>query len=583
MSIASIREHFIFLKSATSVNELLARSVALPCGGALVPIGKQHEASAKAIADFAAWRDAHQYAYPTRFPVTKEGTACWLRRQVINNPDRILFMILDGVGQPVGHIGLLLDDERPEVLEIDNVLRGEEDNPGIMGEALSALIEWAGNVLFMDCFFLKVLKSNEHAVRFYLGRGFCETARILLKKEEKRGFVRFVTMEDAHDEPDDVFLVLDYKESNLDFPQERILTAGPSISAIETSYACDAARYGWNHQWSKYLNELEEFFCDYIGVKHALATSCCTGAMHMALLALGIGPGDEVIVPDITWVATAQVVNYVGATPVFADIDPKTWCMDPESFKSRLSKKTKAVMPVHLYGHPAKMDEITKIAKKHGMYIVEDAAPAIGAEFKGQRTGSFGDFSAFSFQGAKLVIAGEGGMLLTDDDDLYTQARKLWDQGRVPGTFWIDTVGWKYKMSNIQAAIGLGQMERVDALIAAKRRLFSWYEEGLSELPGIVLQHEADWARSIYWMSNITVTEECPLSRDELIKALADANVDTRPVFPAISQYPIWPVESDPCPVSKRVGETSMNLPSGVCLKKNQIDYVCRSIEKVVR
>lgn len=280
--------------------------------------------------------------------------------------------------------------------------------------------------------------------------------------------------------------------------------------------------------------------------------------------------------------ATAQVVNYVGATPVFADIDPHHWCMDPESLKSRITPRTKAVMPVHLYGHPAKMDEITAIAKEHGLFIVEDAAPSIGAEFQGRRTGSFGDFAAFSFQGAKLVVTGEGGMLLTNDDDLYARARKLWDQGRVPGTFWIDTVGWKYKMSNIQAAIGLGQMQRVDALVAAKRRIFSWYEEGLAGVPGITLQHEADWARSIYWMSNITVGEECPLSRDALIEALAAANVDTRPVFPTISQYPIWPVNGAPCPVAKRIGESSINLPSGVCLQKNQIDYVCRAIAKAV-
>ena len=270
---------------------------------------------------------------------------------------------------------------------------------------------------------------------------------------------------------------------------EMILTAGPSISAREASYALDAARNGWNRQMDDYIKRFEASFAEYVGTKYAMSTSSCTGALHLALAALEIGPGDEVIVPDLTWVATANAVLYVGATPIFADIESDSWCLDPASFEAAITKRTKAVIPVHLYGHPARMDKIMEIARRHKLYVVEDAAPAIGAEFQGQKTGTFGDFAAFSFQGAKLVVTGEGGMLVTNNDELYAEGSVIWDQGRQPGTFWINQRGLKYKMSNIQAAFGLGQLERVDELIEAKRRNFIWYQEGLKDVPGISSFH----------------------------------------------------------------------------------------------
>jgi len=300
--------------------------------------------------------------------------------------------------------------------------------------------------------------------------------------------------------------------------------------------------------------------------------------MHLALLALGIGPGDEVIVPDITWVATANVVTYVGATPIFADIQPDTWCLDPISFEQKVTPRTKAVIPVHLYGHPAPMDEILQIAKRYRLYVIEDAAPSLGAEYKGIKTGTFGDFAAFSFQGAKLAVTGEGGMLLVNNTSLLDKVRKIWDQGRVPGTFWIDSVGYKYKMSNLQAAIGLAQLERIEELVEAKRRIFSWYEANLHDCASISIQREADWARSIYWMSNIMVHESAKVSRDELIRFLASNDIQSRPVFPAISQYPIWIDRQDPNPAAKAVAQKALNLPSGVCLRKSEVDYICECV-----
>ena len=362
-----------------------------------------------------------------------------------------------------------------------------------------------------------------------------------------------------------------------------ILTAGPSISDLEKYYALDAAENGWNNQWNGYLKRFETDFAQYIGTKYAIATSSCTGALHIALAALGIGPGDEVIVPDITWVATANAVLYVGAIPVFADVSPTNWCIDPLSIEKLITKRTKAIIPVHLYGHPAEMDVIMDLAKDYNLFVVEDAAPSIGAEYKGRRTGSFGHFAAFSFQGAKLAVTGEGGMLLTNDEDLYKRAYTIWDQGRTPGTFWIETNGLKYKMSNIQAAIGLAQLERNDSMIEAKRRLFCWYKENLENVSGIQIYSETPEAKSIYWMTSIILKDEAKITRDNMIKQLRIRNVDSRPVFPAISQYPIWPVKQDPQPISKFVGERGINLPSGVCLSKAEVDYVCDQIKAILK
>jgi perosamine synthetase len=363
-----------------------------------------------------------------------------------------------------------------------------------------------------------------------------------------------------------------------------ILTAGPSISSREVVYSFDASLNGWNNEWCKYLTKFEVKFAEYIGAKYALATSSCTGALQIALMALEIGPGDEVIVPDQTWVATANAVRYTGAIPIFADIEPDTWNIDSTSIESLVTSKTKAIIVVHMYGHPARMSKVIQVARKYGLKVVEDAAPAIGAEWEGRRCGSFGDFAAFSFQGAKLLVTGEGGMLVTSDKTLYEKARKIWDQGRDPSrVFWIDGDGVKFKMSNIQAALGLGQLERADELIEMKRRLFNWYDEGLVDAQHITLSREVEGARSIYWLTSLFLSEASSIGRDELIRELKSRNVDTRPVFPAISQYPIWPRQQDPQPNAMRVSLRAMNLPSGVCLTKDEVMYVCRNIVELVR
>ena len=349
------------------------------------------------------------------------------------------------------------------------------------------------------------------------------------------------------------------------------------------AYTYDAASTGWNNNWSKYINQLEEEFASFIGVKYAISTSSCTGALHIALASLDIGHGDEVIVPDQTWVATANAVRYVGATPIFADVNIDTWNIDINSAESLLTKKTKAIIPVHMYGNPCDLDEVKNFAKNNSLYMIEDAAPSIGAEWQNKKTGSFGDFAGFSFQGAKLMVTGEGGMLVTDNEDLYKKAKKIADQGRnseVSRPFWIDGKGLKYKISNIQASFGLGQLRRINTLVSKKRRIFDWYNEFLKDINSIEFQKTLPGAKSIYWMTSIRLKENSILNRDTLIKKLKDDLIDTRPVFPAISQYPIWDNDSlIPKQNAEIIGNNALNLPSGVCLSKEQIQYVCNRIK----
>lgn len=580
-----VRKDFAFLKQTARLDDLFAKCIVLSEGqGYLVPVCELHAVDSQLIHKLSEWRRENAFAYPTRFTVTDAGTTSWLRSKLLDVEDRILFLVLDRHGNPVGHLGFAdcINDEAE--MEIDNVVRGEKEvEPGIMRNAMEALMNWAEEVIGPRSIYLRVLNTNDHAIQFYRRLGFNDTQLTPLRRHEDGERVEYRTVtEEDHDKPDDYFLHMTYTSAIKTDAGEMILTAGPSISARETSYALDAARSGWNRQWNKYIGLFEATFAEYVGMKHALSTSSCTGALQLALLALGIGPGDEVIVPDLTWVATANAVVYCGAIPIFADVEPDSWCLDPKSFEAAITERTKAVIPVHLYGHPARMDKIMEIAREHNLYVVEDAAPAIGAEFQGQKVGTFGDFSAFSFQGAKLVVAGEGGMLVTNNDALYKRVYSLWDEGRTPGTFWINELGWKYKMSNIQAAIGLGQLERVDEMIEAKRRIFSWYAENLEGIPHITLNHELPWARSIYWMSSLLLDEKADLTCDELRKALKGRNIDTRPVFPAISQYPFWSKPQQPRPVARRIGDRALNLPSGVCLKRQQVDYICRCIREIL-
>jgi len=571
-----IRRELAFAKAATSVSELWQRNLALSGGGCLVPLSRLHLDDVELIRQLGEWREAHVAAYPTRFPISPERTRRWLETAVLGNPLRILFLVFDKAGRLVGHLGLANGLARPGWLEIDNVLRGKpEGERGVMTQAIHALTEWARTVLFTDGFYLRVLESNTRAIAFYHALGYQDCERSPLRWHHDGNESQLVP---AGSQPAaDAYITMEGRCAPHD-PQRMILTAGPSIGLREQVYVGDAVRTGWNSNWSHYLDRFEHAIAETVGVRYALATSSCTGALHIALAALGIGPGDEVIVPETTWVATANAVRYAGATPVFADVDPATWLLDPQGLEAWITPRTRAIIPVHLYGFPCDMTALMAVARRHGLRVIEDAAPSLGARHAGQMTGSFGDFSAFSFQGAKLAVSGEGGVLLTDDPELYAKARKIWDQGRASGTFWIDADGLKYKMSNVQAALALAQVERIEEMVAAKRRIYSWYKARLGALADASLYAEPPDSYGAYWMNSLRLGPGARLDRDTLMARLKARHVDTRAVFPAISQYPIWPRRQAVGPVAKAIGETALNLPSGVCLTRNEVDHACDQI-----
>jgi perosamine synthetase len=572
------------MKAASSWNSISTRTVAVKGENLwLAPISSFHVKDDSLVQSLAEWRDAHQYAYPGHFKVTTDGTKNWLISQVIDNVNRLLFLITDSTGKSIGHAGLLLGDEVSEI-EIDNILRGESGFPGAMSEVMRTLEEWAYQELGIDVCKLRVLKSNTHAMSFYEKLGYTFQSEVKLTKSlNLDGSVTLVESNNPDSVPDDCFIVMRKSITDTRPKSEHILTAGPSIGFRERTYCSDAVENGWNQRHSDYLNKFEHDFANYIGSDYAIATSSCTGALHLALLALDIGPGDEVIVPEVTWVATASAVAYVGATPVFCDVDLETWCISPSDLESLITEKTKAVIPVHLYGFPAEMHLIKSICDRNNIKIIEDAAPAIGAHSHGQVVGSFGDFGCFSFQGAKMLVTGEGGMLVTSDRTLYEKARKIQDHGRLPGTFWIDQLGRKYKMANPTAALGLAQLERAELQINRKRQIAQWYQDFLGEVSSVVFQREPANSRAIFWMNSLTLGEETRLGRDDLIAELAQRGIDTRPVFPAISQYPIWGEVIAPRPNAQKIGSTSINLPSGVLLSRNSVERVCDEIRKLLK
>lgn len=360
-----------------------------------------------------------------------------------------------------------------------------------------------------------------------------------------------------------------------------IQTAGPSITQKEIDYVTDAVTNGWYENWSGYLKKFEQAFATYIGTSRAIPTSSCTGALHIALAALKIKPGDEIVVPETTWVATAAVVNYVGATPVFVDVNEDSYTMDPKSFEKAITKKTRGVIPVHLYGHPADMDPIMKIAAEHKLYVIEDAAPSIGARYKGKKTGSMGDAAAFSFQGAKLMVTGEGGMLVTSNEEIYERAAFIANQGRdahIP--FQINEIGLKYKMSNIQAALGLAQLERVDELIQKKRDIYSWYKAKLGGKKGIRLSVEKEWAKSIHWMTSVVLEESVGIEREVLTQKLLEKDIDTRNLFPPISSFPMYQKADNP--VAEYLGKRGINLPCALNLTREQVNYVSDNLLEII-
>lgn len=372
---------------------------------------------------------------------------------------------------------------------------------------------------------------------------------------------------------------------------QKIPVAGPWITEKEIQYVTDAVTNAWYGNANMYHERFEKAFAEYIGLKYAMALPSCTSAIHLSLLALGIRDGDEVIVPDCTWIASAAPVSYVGATTVFADIDPETWCISADSFEECITPRTKAVIPVDLYGGMPNMDALRHVAHKHGIAIVEDAAEAIGSEYKGRRAGSFGETGVFSFHGSKTLTTGEGGMLLTDREDIYQRAAALRDHGRHPGSvmFWNTEVAYKYKMSSMQAALGLAQLERIDDLIRRKREQFEWYKKELENVDGITLNAEPNETFNAYWMVTVVLDPKLGLNKTQLMERLGHQGIDTRPFFHPLSSIPAYE-DSEQAHLARKRNKTAyeispfaINLPSALNLGHDEIKFVCNAIEKVLR
>ncbi|MDP2120449.1 MAG: DegT/DnrJ/EryC1/StrS family aminotransferase [Hoeflea sp.] len=345
---------------------------------------------------------------------------------------------------------------------------------------------------------------------------------------------------------------------------ERIAYTRPSITELEVTYATDAARNGWGAQCYDYIHRLERDFAVHLGVSHTIATSSCTGALHLGLAALGIGPGDEVILADSNWIASVAPVVHLGATPVFVDILEDTWCLDPALVEAAITPRTKAIIAVHLYGSMCDMDRLLDIGARHGIPVIEDAAEAIGSAWGGRRAGSLGAFGTFSFHGTKTMTTGEGGMFVTNDPALHARVTTLANHGRdasEPRQFFPTVTGYKFKMANVSAAIGCAQVERIGELIDGKRKIMARYRELLSGLDGIALNVEPEGVTNGFWMPTAVFDRKTGVTREALIRAFAAANIDARVFFWPLSDLPMFEARPENV-IARDIAGRAINLPS---------------------
>lgn len=344
----------------------------------------------------------------------------------------------------------------------------------------------------------------------------------------------------------------------------RIYYTKPSITDLEVKYASDAARHGWGERCYEYIDRFEEAFKDHLGVKYAIATSSCTGSLHMGMAALGIGAGDEVIMADTNWIASAAPIVHLGAKPVFVDILPDSWCIDPDLVEGAITQNTKAILAVHLYGNLCDMDRLQAIGRKHGIPVIEDAAEAIGSIYHGKRAGSMGSFGSFSFHGTKTLTTGEGGMFVTDDADLYETVLTLSNHGRARGQrrqFWPDMVGFKYKISNVQAAIGCAQMERIEELVDRKREILDYYRDQLEPHSAVSLNPEPEGTRIGAWMPNAVFDPDAGVVTEDLQRSFAENNIDARVFFHPLSKLSMFEKQPEN-QLAYDIASRAINLPS---------------------
>jgi perosamine synthetase len=362
--------------------------------------------------------------------------------------------------------------------------------------------------------------------------------------------------------------------------------AAPMLVGNEKKYVLDCLDSTWISSGGKYTERFEAAFAEFCGVHHAISCSNGTAALHLALMALGVGPGDEVIVPSLTFVATANAVIYCGARPVLADCDPGTWTIDADDVEAKITPRTRGIVAVHLYGHPADMDAMQSIARRHGLFVVEDAAEAHGAMYKGRRVGGLGNVATFSFYGNKIMTTGEGGMVVTDDPALADKIRDLsghWMYQKLP--YWVPIIGYNYRMTDVTAAIGLAQLEQADWHLRRRLEVAALYREHLRDLPWAVPQTEAPWAGHAYWMFSILLSDRVQLERDDVIAGLRARGIETRPIFYPIHLLPPYrrDGETETMPVAEKVAARGITLPTWAGLTPDDVQRVCSNLADCVR
>lgn len=358
----------------------------------------------------------------------------------------------------------------------------------------------------------------------------------------------------------------------------RIPIARPELGEEELKNIYDVFSSGWISSKGPFIEKFEKKFSCYVGTNYGVSTSNGTTALHLALVALGIGKGDKVLVPSLSFIAVANAVTYTGAIPVFIDSNPQYWCIDPLKIEAMIDKKTKAIIPVHLYGHPCEIEEIKSIANRHNLFVIEDCAEAHGAEYKNKRVGSFGDISCFSFYGNKIITTGEGGICLTNNEEIAIKMRILRDHGMNPEKkYWHDVIGFNYRMTNLQAAIGVAQLGKIESILNKKRAIAKKYSSLMGNLSSVVTPPEMPWARNVYWLYSILVEKK---RREKIINYLYKKGIETRPFFYPIQMLPPYKSESQSNPVAKDLSQSGINLPSSSNLTDIQINEICDLLAK---
>lgn len=490
-------------------------------------------------------------------------------QRIALTPSRDAYYIAFSDGQAVGFSMLRGFEEGYEVPSFGIFIDHEHHAHGIGRRLTTWTIDQARS-RGCPAVRLSVYAANTAAYRLYESLGFSEQSRETIVRdggtEEK------------------VVMVLDL--TGKDESRPRIPVAAPALVGKEREYVLDCLDSTWISSSGRYLDRFESAFAEFCGVRHAI--SCCNGtvAVHLALLAHGVGPGDEVIVPTLTYVATANPVVYCGARPVFVDSEPRTWNMDPERVAEAITPKTRGIVVVHLYGHPVDMDPILEIAERHNLWVIEDAAEAHGARYRDRVVGSMGSLSTFSFYGNKIITSGEGGMVVTDDERLAKLVRQLHGQGQDPQKrYWFPMVGFNYRMTNIEAAIGLAQLERIDWHLARRREIAGWYREELADAEGVELSPQEPWAESAFWIACAVLDEARFGPRDDVMAALDKDGIETRPFFYPLHTLPMYRGDSRGMefPVAEDLARRGINLPSSATLAREDVARIGACLRGLTR